>query len=197
MQLFKRRRLSPVFLMLFLCYAAFSKMSYAQFGFAPDPGCGGGGVLFSISGGCNIPVLPPETPTSAPSSSSTSYLVSSSIGIRLAPYTQPDIGFNLSLLVFLEVYESVNNASYTKVSNANPSSAGNTITRQVPVSGTVRYRYRACNSNECSEYSPVLTLSITQPPTGGTPSNARRVVFLHADALGSPAAETNENGAKQ
>ena len=191
MQSLKRRRFSPVFLILFLCYVAFSKMSYAQF-IDFDP-CSGSGAIFTIVGGCESAAAV-EAPSSAPTSPLNSYQANSNFVLNLAPYYQPDVGFNLSLLVFLEVEESLNNGSYTKFMTVTPSTSGSSLTRQVSSAGTARYRYRACNSNECSEYSPLLALTITQPTTG---NSSRRVVFLHTDALGSPAAETNENGGKQ
>lgn len=194
MQISKRRRLSPVLLVLFLCYAAFSQMSHAQFVINPGDTCG------FVSCGPSGP-SGPVTPLSAPSSSSTTYAVNTDIVLTIPLPASALFTTDPSLLERREVYESVNNQSYALV--ATP--VGSLITRQVSVVGTVRYRYRACNADECSGYSPVLTLTITQAagnppsPTNPPPANSgsRRVVFLHTDALGSPAAETNEQGEKQ
>ena len=54
--------------------------------------------------------------------------------------------------------------------------------------GEYNFTIETCLDNECSGPRTVV---VTATPV------SRKVVFLHTDALGSPAAETNENGGKQ
>ena len=57
--------------------------------------------------------------------------------------------------------------------------------------GLYYFRVKACNTTECSAY----TLSgQTQSVLGAPNSNKSRVIYIHTDLLGSPTAETDENG---
>lgn len=60
----------------------------------------------------------------------------------------------------------------------------------VPLSELGQYTFtiETCVSGSCSGARTVI---VTSTPVG------RKVVYIHTDALGSPAAETNEQGAKQ
>lgn len=55
---------------------------------------------------------------------------------------------------------------------------------------TYLYRVQACNSASCSSYQVSGQVKVS----GSTASTDRRVIFIHTDLLGSPAAETDELG---
>ena len=59
--------------------------------------------------------------------------------------------------------------------------------------GQYKFRVKACNNNysSCGTY---IETSAATTVSGSSPSASRRVVFLHTDLLGSPSAESNENG---
>ena len=54
--------------------------------------------------------------------------------------------------------------------------------------GQYTFTIETCEGDSCSG---ARTVTVTSTPVG------RKVVYIHTDALGSPAAETNENGGKQ
>ncbi|TDF36413.1 hypothetical protein EYS14_16935 [Alteromonadaceae bacterium M269] len=54
--------------------------------------------------------------------------------------------------------------------------------------GQYNFTIETCADNECSGPRTVI---VTATPV------SRKVVYIHTDALGSPAAETNEQGTKQ
>ena len=57
--------------------------------------------------------------------------------------------------------------------------------------GQYQFQIKACTNNTiCSEFRESSLMTVT----GSTPKTTRRVVFIHSDLLGSPAAETNEQG---
>lgn len=57
--------------------------------------------------------------------------------------------------------------------------------------GSYKFRVKACkNTAECSGYHESAAVNVIST----TPNSSRRVIFLHTDLLGSPAAETTEDG---
>ena len=69
--------------------------------------------------------------------------------------------------------------------------ATSTSTNLSNTPGLYYFRVKACNATECSAY----TMSgQTQAVIGAPNSSKRRVIYIHTDLLGSPAAETDENG---
>ena len=57
--------------------------------------------------------------------------------------------------------------------------------------GTHSYRVRACDGGNCSAYTASKAVSVSSADYTST----RRVIFIHTDLLGTPAAETDESGA--
>ncbi len=58
------------------------------------------------------------------------------------------------------------------------------------LAGTYEFQAKACLQSSCSGYRSGNPISIS----GSSPKLSRRVVFMHTDLLGSPVAETNEQG---
>lgn len=58
--------------------------------------------------------------------------------------------------------------------------------------GSYKFRVKACKPQDvdCSAFKESSFVTVT----GSSASLNRRVIYLHTDSLGSPAAETNENG---
>lgn len=56
--------------------------------------------------------------------------------------------------------------------------------------GSYRYRVKACRGTQCTAYKTSSTVTVTDP----NEHPESRVIFIHTDLLGSPAAETDING---
>ena len=149
MQLSKKLRFSPVLLLLFLCYAVFSKVSYAQLSSFQDP-CGGGGGLFSATttssfgGGVALPIgfgCPPDAPTLAPTTTQNSFPVNTNFVLTMPQVAPIDIGS--TNITYYEMHESRNNSKFTRIANVNVLN-GFTVTRQLATAGAAYYKYRVC-----------------------------------------------------
>ncbi|TDF41707.1 hypothetical protein EYS14_02325 [Alteromonadaceae bacterium M269] len=177
-QPFKRRRLSPVLTLLFLGIAAYSQLSDAQNAFTPI-----------FPGGGNFPPLANITsPTDNQAfTTADNVIVSVEAG---------DFDGNVARVEF-----RLDGGAWFSDTAAPYSRNFGTLS-----TGTHTLEARALDNGNL--YSLIISrqISVSTASSGGssgtggsgnTDTSARRVVFLHTDALGSPAAETNQQGSKQ
>ncbi len=104
--------------------------------------------------GCGEPQFPPSAPSSYPSVNGGSYhAVNTSYTVSMGA---------VSGAVFYQLYESRSNSNYSLVY----SGSGTSVSRSMASYGHVYYKYRACNFNGCSAYSPYRRIYVYTNPGG-------------------------------
>ena len=179
MQLLKRRRLSPVLTLLFLSFAAYSQLSEAQDAFTP---------LFPGGGENSPPLANITSPTDNQAyTTADNVIVTASAGdfdgsvVRVEFRVDGGAWFSDTAAPYSRNFGTLSAGMHTVEARAldNGNLYSLTISRQISVS--------TATSSDSGDTGG----------TGSSDNSSRRVVFLHTDALGSPAAETNEQGGKQ
>jgi hypothetical protein len=94
--------------------------------------------------------------------------------------------------------EKVDGSSWDSAIVTDTSDTSATLTERAE--GDYVYRVIGCVTHPldgllCSE--DIATYSVDYPVTLSAGDNVRRVIFIHTDLLGSPAAETNKDGVSQ
>ena len=179
MRLFKRRRLSPVLTLLFLGVAAYSQLSDAQNAFTP---------LFPGGGENTPPIAEITSPTDNQAfTTADNVIVNATAGDLFGSIVRVEFRLDGG------AWFSDTAAPYSR--NFGTLSAGtHTVEARALDNGNL---YSLIISRQISVSTASSGGSGGTGGSGNTDTSSRRVVFLHTDALGSPAAETNQQGSKQ